>query len=239
MGMPVTLEVIGVSGIKEAIDKVYDYLKYVDEQFSPFKRTSELTRINRGELDKDNWSDDMKEIFELSERTKKETDGYFDIITPDGKYNPSGLVKGWAIWNAAKLLGKLGFKDFYVDAGGDIQMSGKNSDGEEWSVGIRNPFNVREIVKVIHPLGRGVATSGTYERGQHIWNPRKKTEPIIDIVSLTVVGPNVYEADRFATAAFAMGKEGIGFIEILNGFEGYMIDKNGIATMTSGFERYA
>ncbi len=55
------------------------------------------------------------------------------------------------------------------------------------------------------------------------------------MVSLTVIGPNVYEADRFATAAFAMGKNGIAFIEQLQGFEGYQIDGAGIATMTSGF----
>jgi thiamine biosynthesis lipoprotein ApbE len=59
-----------------------------------------------------------------------------------------------------------------------------------------------------------------------------------DVVSLTVIGPNVYEADRFATAAFAMGKKGIYFIEQLPGFEGYMIDTSAQATYTSGFERY-
>ena len=57
-------------------------------------------------------------------------------------------------------------------------------------------------------------------------------------VSVTVLGPNVYEADRFATAAFAMGPEGIHFIEELSGFEGYLIDKSGLATMTSGFGDY-
>jgi thiamine biosynthesis lipoprotein len=59
-----------------------------------------------------------------------------------------------------------------------------------------------------------------------------------DIVGLTVIGPNIYEADRFATAAFAMGREGIMFIENLAGFEGYMIDQHGQATFTSHFTRY-
>ncbi len=55
---------------------------------------------------------------------------------------------------------------------------------------------------------------------------------------MTVIGPDVYEADRFATAAFAMGRMGVAFVEGLDGFEGYMIDAQGIATYTSGFERY-
>ena len=58
------------------------------------------------------------------------------------------------------------------------------------------------------------------------------------IVSFTVLGPNVWEADRFATAAFAMGPAGIQFIEKEPCLEGYMISKDGIATMTSGFSDY-
>jgi thiamine biosynthesis lipoprotein len=117
-------------------------------------------------------------------------------------------------------------------------MHGKNTEGGEWSVGIRNPFNIHEVVKVVYPRGRGIATSGSYIRGDHIYNPHKPEEKIKEIVSITVIGPDVLEADRFATAAFAMGKDGIGFIERLEGFEGYAIDAHGIATMTSGFEAY-
>jgi thiamine biosynthesis lipoprotein len=58
---------------------------------------------------------------------------------------------------------------------------------------------------------------------------------LTDIVSLTVVGPDVLEADRFATAAFAMGRDGIGFIEARTGLEGFAIASNGTATETSGF----
>jgi thiamine biosynthesis lipoprotein len=85
----------------------------------------------------------------------------------------------------------------------------------------------------------GIATSGTYIRGRHIYDPfAAEGQSIDEIVSLTVLGPNVYEADRFATAAFAMGPAGIHFIERESGLEGYMIGKNGIATMTSGFAEY-
>jgi thiamine biosynthesis lipoprotein len=84
----------------------------------------------------------------------------------------------------------------------------------------------------------GIATSGTYRRGQHIYDPHNTGAPLAEIVSISVIGPNVYEADRFATAAFAMGGQGINFIENLKGFEGYMINKDGIAIQTGGFVRY-
>jgi thiamine biosynthesis lipoprotein len=237
MGMPINVEIVDPSVTENAFQKVFDYFTYIDKTFSTYKKTSEISRINSGEISENEYSNDMKTVFALSEKTKQETNGCFNIFY-NGTYNPSGLVKGWAIHNAAKLLKKSGFENFYIDAGGDIQVSGKNKEGKFWKVGIRNPFNQKELVKVVCVSNQGVATSGTYIRGNHIYNPKGKNQKIEDLVSLTVIGPDIYEADRFATAAFAMGKKGALFIESLKGFEGYMINKKGIATYTSGFEKY-
>ncbi len=238
MGMPITVEVVDNTATEKSIEKAFTYFQYIDNIFSTYKKESEISAINKGSLKKNQYSDDMKTIFSLAEETKISTDGYFNIRTINGTYDPSGIVKGWAIHNVAKLLKDEGYENFYVDAGGDIESYGKNSKGEDWSVGIQNPFNKKEIIKIIYPRGKGVATSGIYIRGEHIYNPKENNAPITEIVSLTAIGPNVYEADRFATAAFAMGKKGIKFIEQLDGIEGYMINKEGIATMTSGFEFY-
>lgn len=238
MGMPVIIEVVGPKASQADLDAAFHYFMYVDEKFSTYKSGSEIMRINRGELERADWSADMKEVFELSEKTKQETDGYFDIELTGGVYDPSGLVKGWAIYNAARILEGRGCSDFYIEAGGDIQVQGTSGSGEPWCIGVRHPFVQGEIVKTLILGDRGVATSGTYIRGQHIYNPHRRDVPINEIVSLTVVGPNVYEADRFATAAFVMGVQGISFIESLPGFEGYLIDARGVATMTRGFEKY-
>lgn len=238
MGMTITVEVIDSTVTEDAIGEVFSYFRYIDEKFSTYKDTSEISRINAGEIPENDYSDDMKTVLALSEATKKLTNGYFDIRTPVGTLDPSGLVKGWAILQSAKMLKKRGYRNFYIDAGGDIQAYGHNAEGHPWKVGIRHPFNVKETVKVVSLEDKGMATSGTYARGQHIYNPHAATEPITDIVSITVVGPNVFEADRFATAAFAMGRNGIAFIEKIEGCDGYMIDGNGIATMTSSFTEY-
>ena len=238
MGMPVVVEVADSFAAPEDLEKVFDYFNYVDAKFSTYKPGSEISKINQGLINVADFSKEMQEVFNLAEKTKQETKGYFDIKKPNGQIDPSGLVKGWAINNAALLLKHQGLKNFYVEAGGDIQTCGHNLQNENWSVGIKNPFNQKEIVKVVNLSGQGIATSGTYIKGQHIYNPHRPNEKFNDVVSITVIGPNVYEADRFATAAFAMGQEGIGFIENTQGLEGYMIDKNGTATMTSGFEAY-
>ncbi len=236
MGTPVTVEIVG--GDIEALNVAFDYFRAVDEKFSPYKTTSEVSRINRGEISHAAYSPEMQEVLQLSEETKQATRGYFDVYTPEGVLDPSGLVKGWAINNAAKLIRAKGYDNFWVDAGGDVETGGHDEKGEGWSIGIRNPFNEKEIVKVIYPRGVGVATSGTYIRGPHIWDPHARSPVSSDFVSLTVIGPDVYEADRYATAAFAMGNNGIQFIESLPGFEGYAIDKNGQATMTTGFSLF-
>jgi thiamine biosynthesis lipoprotein len=237
MGMPVILEVIDPGVTERNLDSVFAYFEYVDRKFSTFKSDSEISLINRQEITLAQSSEDMQTIFALAEQTRLETDGFFNIDR-NGLYDPSGIVKGWAIYTASELLRQAGFENYYVDAGGDIQVSGLNAQGQDWRVGIQNPFNPMEIVKILSLRNCGVATSGTYVRGQHIYNPRTGDQSVTGIVSLTVIGPDIYEADRFATAAFAMGPAGINFIEQLPGLEAYMIDPNGLATYTSGFERY-
>jgi thiamine biosynthesis lipoprotein len=238
IGTVITVEITDNSAREEAIEKIFSYFEDIEKRFSIFDPQSEISLINNGMLKEEEWSPEMIEIFALAEKTRMESNGYFNILTPAGNYNPSGIVKGWAILNASKMLLSMGFKNFYVDAGGDIQIHGKNKSGVPWSVGIKNPFNQEQIVKVIYPGNRGIATSGTYIRGQHIYNPLDMETAITEIVSLTVIGPDVCEADRFATAAFAMGKKGIYFIEETDGLEGYLIDDKGIGTSTSGFAKY-
>jgi thiamine biosynthesis lipoprotein len=219
MGMPITVEVIDeVSG--RDFESVFTYFISVDKRYSTYKSDSEISDINRG-LPKSDWSQEMRLVLDLCEQTKQLTNGYFDI-RHNGKLDPSGLVKGWAIKNAAELILNKGAENFYIEAGGDIQVHGTNADSESWAVGIRNPFNIDEVIKVISLTTEGVATSGTYIRGEHIYNPHNDYKEAGSIKSLTVIGKNVYEADRFATAAFAMGADGIAFIESMPDIEGYV-----------------
>lgn len=237
MGMPITVEVVGDTDGRAA-EAAFQYFCDVDARFSPYKPDSELSTMNRGELQDWQRSTDMDTVLALSELTRHETLGFFDIRRPDGQIDPSGLVKGWAIRNAARLIDAKGLHNYCVEAGGDIQCRGHNEQGQRWRVGIRSPFVTDEVVKVLVPGDAGVATSGTYVRGNHIYDPHSGGASIDDIASLTVIGPDIYEADRFATAAFAMGRGGIDFIEDTAGLEGYAIDRDGIATMTSGFQRF-
>jgi len=234
MGMPITIDVVG-SGTAAVVERAFRHFESVDRRFSTYRDDSEISALNARVLDTAALSNDMREVLAIADVTRQQTGGYFNIKRADGSIDPSGIVKGWAIRNAARLIAEAGFRDFFVEAGGDVQSVGRNRLGIEWRVGIRNPFHPAEIIKAIEPRGRGVATSGTYARGDHIYNPHAPGAAISAIVSLSVIGPDILEADRFATAAFAMGADGIDFIEAMPGLEGYMVDASGIATMTTGF----
>jgi thiamine biosynthesis lipoprotein len=255
MGTPVTIEIADDGAMADEmlresdpghlerhlerhIGRVFAFLEHAERVFSPLRPTSETSRINNGLLRIGDCSDEMKMVLGLAQKTRVETGGHFDV-NRDGVFNPAGIVKGWAVYQASEMLHAAGIWDFCIDAGGDSQLSGLNNAGQYWRVGIRNPFAPREIVKFLRLSDMGMATSGTHTRGRHIYDPFAAVgETIDEIASLTVLGPNIYEAGRFATAAFAMGPKGIDFIERKSGLEGYMIGKNGVATMTSRFEEY-
>ena len=105
MGMPVRIEIANSksTALGKDIETVFEYFRYVDSKFSTYKNNSEITKFNDGIITKKDFSNDMRKIFKLAEKTRIETQGYFNIY--NGKiYDPSGIVKGWAIKNAAKLL---------------------------------------------------------------------------------------------------------------------------------------
>lgn len=237
MGMPVSIQIVDTKASEKDIAEVFSYLRHIDAIFSTYKKDSEISKISRGTLQKENASEEVQHILFLCEETKKQTNGYFDMER-NGKIDPSGIVKGYAIHEAANILRGKGYKNFSVTIAGDTEVVGSSKEGlKGWKVGIQNPFNTREIIKVITVTDKGVATSGNYLQGKHIYNP-KSGKMADEIASITIVGPSAYEADRFATAVFAMGVKGIQFIETLKDFEGYMITKDKRAFMTSGFEKF-
>jgi len=235
MGMTASIEIVDEGALEKDICTIFDYFNQIDNTFSTYKPDSEITQINRGGLLKKNSSSLMKKILTLSEETKKETDGYFDIHTK-GMIDPSGIVKGYAIHEGSKKLKRKGYKNFSVEIAGDVEVYGIKGN-RPWRVGIENPFNEKEIIKIVALSNKGMATSGTYKNGLHIYNPHTK-KSADEIASVTIIGQNAYEADRFATAIFAMGKKGMLFLTSQKDIEGYMVTKDKKSIFTDGFEKY-
>ncbi len=236
MTMPVFIVLVDERAIQENVDEILSYFDLINNIFNSFDEFSYISKINRGEIKEKDWHPLVKEIITLAEKTKKETDGYFEYLR-DGKYELLGIVKGFAIHQACNLLKEKGLKNFLVEIAGDIEVAGLNEKGEKWKIGIRNPFNKDEIIKVLSVTNAGIATSGNYERGEHIYNPHTG-KMATDISSLTVIAKNALEADRFSTPFFAEGKSSIYKLEQMEDFEGYMVYNNKEAVSTTGLSKF-
>ena len=232
MGIPVTVEVADPVR-PEVFDAVFADFRHLDEVFSTYRQDSTVSRINRGELTLQEGGMLVTQAAALCLSYQRETGGAFSAWV-GGRFDPSGLVKGWAIDRACSILHRAGCRNFFVDGAGDVQARGSNGD-EPWRVGIRHPWQRDQVVRVVLATDLAVATSGTYERGLHIVDPAtgRATE---DFVSFTVVGPDIVQADVYATAGFVMGAGGLDFLLDRRGYEAYAIAADGIATYTPGFD---
>ncbi len=231
MGMPITVDIPGCDDEK-VFKKVFIRFRAIDNRFSTYKENSELSKYRRSEIEYDNLSAEFKKIMEACKKASKETDGYFSAYF-GGKFDPTGYIKGWAINEAGKNIERQGFKTYCIYAGGDV-LARSGSD-KKWNIGLQDPRDKTEILNMLSISNSAVATSGNYERGQHIINP-KTGEPADEILSISVVGPDIITADVLATAAFAEGLSGIIQIEEKEGYEALVVDKSGDWFVTSRME---
>jgi thiamine biosynthesis lipoprotein len=234
MGMPVTVQVLDAEAEDQALQDVFNDFNLLDGTFSPFLAGSQVSRINRGELRSEDAGGLVNQAIDLCRLYERATDGYFSAWIA-GRFDPSGLVKGWAIDRACSVLERYGYHDYFVDAGGDVQTRGRNSEGGPWRVGIRHPVERDQVACVVLASGLAVATSGTYEKGEHILDPHNG-KPANAWLSFTVVGPDILQADVFATACFAMGIAGLQFVTRVAGYEAFAIDHQLRASYTAGFK---
>ena len=229
MGMPIVVAVRD-AGDESAVDDVFDWFRHVDATFSTYKPESEISRIRSGELDAADASHEVQSVLALCEELREETGGYFDAsrCSPDG-FDPSGVVKGWAVDGAAAVLDRAGLRDYAVNAGGDIRTRGR------WQIGIQHPTERAAVAKVVDASDLAIATSGAYARGEHVRDPHCAASPS-GILSVTVVGGGLARADAYATAAFAMGAPRvIGWTARLRGYEALTILADGRVLATPGF----
>jgi len=208
MGIPVGVDVRDDGVDPAVLDRVFAHLHAVDAAFSPYRATSDVRRIAAGTLAVAAARPEVRAVLARCERLRHATGGRFDVHAT-GRLDPSGFVKGWAVEGAVTLLRAAGARNLCVHAGGDIRVAGERAPGRPWRVGVQHPSEADRTAAVLHApaAGLAVATSGAYERGAHIVDPRTGRPPR-GVLSVTVCGPDLGTADAYATAAFAMGPEG-------------------------------
>jgi thiamine biosynthesis lipoprotein len=237
MGTVFTIDVRDDGRWDAAIQAVVDWLHEVDAVFSTYQETSELSRLRRGELNIADAHPEFLPVLELCAQAQLESGGAFSALR-DGKLDPTGLVKGWAVERASRLLREHGAANHAVNGGGDMQLAGEAEPGRAWGVGVVDPCDRMRVLTVVTGHDLAVATSGTAERGAHILDPHTG-RPATGIASATVVGPALTFADAYATAAFVLGPPAIGWIDGLPGYEALLVTTDGERLPSAGWHQHA
>lgn len=240
MSMParITLPFLPEEQAEQYIDECKTLFDIIDRTFSTFDEDSFISRYGRGEWENEALPSDVAEVLDLCEKVHSVSNGAFDIhraalespafrIQGTNAIEPSGIVKGWAVSKAAAHLRKYDVEDFCIDIAGDLLTSGRSPSSDTWHIALQHPRHPAGAMAVVAIRG-AIATSALYARGNHITGES-------GLLSVTVTGDDIVLADAYATAAFAMGPDGIGWLSRQSGFEFFVVDENGQAHISTGF----
>jgi thiamine biosynthesis lipoprotein len=204
-----------------------------DHLFSPWREDSAIRGIQRGDLSLWDAPDDVAAVFDRCLLARSLSGGWFDPWTPRGQFDPTGLVKGWSAMRALRQLRSRRVAAALVNAGGDIAGFGEPEAGQGWQIGVRDPADPARVLFAVRPPG-AVATSGSYERGDHIYDPFTG-RPVQAAASATVTGPDLDIAEALATALVATGTPGLALIDRIGDTEACLILPDGTLRATRGF----
>jgi len=235
MGMPISIHLRGKDVdspmVAHVVEDAFDLLREADRLFSTYRDDSEVSRIRRGELDPEHADPLVQQVMALCRQAGELTRGAFTDQLPDDqgvlRFDPTGLVKGWAADRAANRLADLSGLAFCLNVGGDVVVGGtepepepevNDGSGAIWRVGIEDPRDRSRVAQVVELHHGGAATSGTAARGAHLYDPN--TKMFVDRGgSVAVVGPSLMRADVWATALFVGPKSlMLRFSEVADGY---------------------
>ena len=222
------------SAVRAAIAGACDVLHRCDALFSTWDEASPVSRFRRGEATVSQMPPEFHEVLEECRAARRASGGWFDPWAMPGGFDPTGLVKGWATERALDVLRALGVSGALINGGGDVAAFGAPAIGQRWRVGIRHPWRPDALAGIVETAA-AVATSGCYERGRHLIDPRTG-QPASRAASATVSGPSLALADALATGVAVGGDEALPAVSRLSGYAAYLIRADGSETSTGAIE---
>lgn len=220
--------------VQHLMERAAGVLHRTDEVFSTWREDSPVSRLRRGEITANDAPAEVADVIAACTAARELSRGWFDPWAMPGGFDPTGYVKGWAAQRAVAVLAPAdGVCGAMVNAAGDIASYGHMPAGELFRIGIADPTAPRRLAEIVELTG-AVATSGSYERGPHLIDPRSGA-PADRAASATVTGPDLGLADALATALAVAGADGLAFVEAITGYAGLIIDFDGTRQSTPGF----
>lgn len=216
------------------IDEILEFFHSHSLLFNIYRKDSEISKINRGILRPNDVVPVVRKVLKACDETRVTTNGYFDCKI-ERMINPAGLLKGYLISEAASHLRKKGYRNFYIEIGGDMEVCG-SKNGKMWKIGIANPSS-RTKPYAIHLQDKGLATSISNGHGIPIYNP--VTHKVANAIkSVTVIADTCFDADRFSTALLAMGEKAMAFLEHHEELAAFIVFRDGKEYFTPSIDTY-
>lgn len=215
-----------------ALSRARAGLHRVDAVFSTYREHSPMNQVRQGEMSVAEAPPQIAEVLSLCAQVREISDGWFDPWAMPGGVDPTGLVKGWSVERAIESLVFDGIDVASVNAGGDISTAGSLAPDTPWRFGIQDPFQKGRLVAVVE-VAHAIATSGDYERSQHLYDPSRKRF-FSAVASATVVGDDLALADGLATALAVAGESLLPSIERA-GYQGFVVLFNAEVRSTADF----
>lgn len=221
--------------IKSTFSQAAKFLHEVDDWFSTYRVDTPISALRMGFADLAQMPSVVHEVLKQCEIVKELTEGAFDPWAVPGGVDPSGYVKGWAADVIADFLVEQGATNVCINAAGDLSCRGIQDLGQQWVIGIQNPFDSNSILGTVELSDCAMATSGEYERGKHIINPKTGSRDLA-LSSVSVVGPDGGLVDALATAILIEGPDGIRWLEQFSELSALLVDEQQVYTYGPAFE---
>lgn len=241
MGTVVTIDVypfpdaadIQIAEIHRQVAQAAAILHRADEVFSTWQQDSPVSRLRCGDITAAQAPPEVADVMTACETAREISGGWFDPWAMPGGFDPTGYVKGWAAQRALAALSADRVCGAIVNAAGDIASSGRMVTGQRFRFGIADPAAPRRLAEIVELTGC-IATSGSYERGSHLIDPRTERAEA-RAASASVTGPDLGLADALATALAVAGEAGLDFVAAADGYEALTIGFDGRKRWTQGF----
>lgn len=219
---------VSESDFGSACNSAQSFYHSVDQIFSTYKSDSEISMLRNGVFAISDCSPDVKLVWNKCLELRELTQRAFDPWAVLGGFDPSGFVKGWAAQESLRFFAEKGIEHLQINAGGDVAVRGGIDKSHPWVIGVQHPDIKEGIAKTYELFDGAVASSGTYERGAHIVDPRVGV-PAVGARAATVVGPDAGVADALATALVVDGRDAVNWMgnEAFRNYSFWAVDKSG------------
>jgi len=203
----------------KVIEKALEYARLTNGRFDPTIGplvelwgigTSEARIPSAGEIEK------TKKLVNYKNLKLNKEDNSIKFEKENMKIDLGGIAKGYAADEVRNIVKNAGIGSAYVNLGGNVLVIGGKEDGTPWKIGIQDPREARgSVMASLEIRDKTVVTSGNYERYfrkdgvlyHHILNPETGKPSRNELLSVSIISKDSFEADVLSTSAFILGRK--------------------------------